>query len=98
MAIATHSLRTQAFIDGSFRDAHSGETFETLNPATGQPITTVAAGGRADIDDAVAAARRAFDDGRLARLAPARRKKVLLRFAGRPRDGTDDPPPPPAPR
>jgi gamma-glutamyl-gamma-aminobutyraldehyde dehydrogenase len=80
-ADAPSSLRTQAFIDGAFRDASSGETFVTENPATGKPITTIASGGPADIDIAVQAARRAFDDGRWSRLAPAARKAVLLRFA-----------------
>ncbi len=73
--------RTQAFIDGRFVDAASGETFETENPATGQVITSVSAGGSEDIDRAVAAARRSFEDGRWSRLSPADRKKVLLRFA-----------------
>ncbi len=82
MAIATPpTFRTKAFIDGDFRDAQSGETFETLNPATGRPITSVAAGGQADVDAAVAASRRSFDDGRWSRMAPADRKQVLLRFA-----------------
>jgi len=82
MAIAAlPRFRTQAFIDGAFRDARSGATFESLNPATGRVITTVAAGDASDIDDAVAAARRSFDDGRWSRLAPAARKRVLLRFA-----------------
>ncbi len=74
-------FRTQAFIDGAFRDAASGETFATENPATGEVITNVAAGGQADIDLAVAAARRSFDDGRWSRRSPADRKQVLLRFA-----------------
>jgi gamma-glutamyl-gamma-aminobutyraldehyde dehydrogenase len=82
VAIATTPrFRTQAFIDGRFSDAASGETFETENPATGEAITRVAAGGQEDIDRAVAAARRAFDDGRWSRMAPADRKVVLLRFA-----------------
>jgi gamma-glutamyl-gamma-aminobutyraldehyde dehydrogenase len=82
VAIAARpTYRTQAFIDGAFRDALSGETFETENPATGEVITSVAAGNAADIDLAVRAARRAFEDGRWSRLAPADRKKVLLRFA-----------------
>jgi gamma-glutamyl-gamma-aminobutyraldehyde dehydrogenase len=87
---AAQSLRTQAFIDGAFRDAHSGETFETLNPATGQPITRVAAGDATDIDDAVRAARASFDDGRWARMAPVDRKKVLLRFADGLEAATDE--------
>ncbi len=83
MAIAAPTYRTQAFIDGRFADAASGETFATENPATGETITTVAAGGLEDVDRAVAAARRAFEDGRWSRRAPADRKTLLLRFADR---------------
>ena len=82
MAVAAHPrFRTQAFIDGAFRDAASGATFETENPATGEVITEVAAGDAVDIDLAVQAARRSFEDGRWSRMAPADRKKILLRFA-----------------
>jgi len=76
VAVTTRTrLRTQVFIDGAFRDASSGETFPTENPATGEVIAEVAAGDAADIDAAVRAARRAFDDGRWSRMAPADRKK-----------------------
>jgi acyl-CoA reductase-like NAD-dependent aldehyde dehydrogenase len=82
MAIAAlPGLRTQAFIDGRYVDAASGETFASENPANGQVIAHVQAGGAEDIDRAVAAARRSFEDGRWSRMAPADRKKVLLRFA-----------------
>jgi len=70
-----------ALIDGDFRPAASGLTFTTENPATGRPIAEVAAGDAVDIDAAVSAARRAFDDGRWSRRSPAERKAVLLRFA-----------------
>jgi gamma-glutamyl-gamma-aminobutyraldehyde dehydrogenase len=80
---ARPAYRTDAFIDGAFRPALSGRRFVTENPATGQPLTEVAAGDGDDIDLAVAAARRAFDDGRWSRMAPADRKTVLLRFADR---------------
>ena len=80
---AIPSLRTDAFIDGQFREAASGERFVTENPATGQPLAMVAAGAAADIDAAVRAARRAFDDGRWSRRSPADRKAVLLAFADR---------------
>jgi gamma-glutamyl-gamma-aminobutyraldehyde dehydrogenase len=80
---ALPTFRTQAFIDGRFVPASSGETFETENPATGEAITRVAAGGAEDIDRAVAAARRAFEDGRWSKLAPADRKQTLLRLADR---------------
>ena len=82
MAIeAPPRFRTQAFIDGRFVDAESGETFATENPANGGVIAEITSGGPAEIDAAVAAARRSFDDGRWSRLTPADRKTVLLRFA-----------------
>ncbi|HLS19034.1 MAG TPA: aldehyde dehydrogenase family protein, partial [Paracoccaceae bacterium] len=71
----------RAFIDGKFVDAASGKTFDSINPATGEVLTSVAEGDAADIDRAVAAARRAFDDGRWSRMAPEGRKAVLLRLA-----------------
>ena len=75
------SLRTQLFIDGEFRDALGGGRFVTENPATGRPIAEVAQGGPADVDAAVAAARRAADDGRWSRLSPGDRKRILVRWA-----------------
>jgi gamma-glutamyl-gamma-aminobutyraldehyde dehydrogenase len=82
MAVAAlPAFRTKAFIDGEFRDAASGETFVTENPATGRPLASVAAGDTADIDAAVGAARRAVDDGRGWKRAPAERKRILLDFA-----------------
>jgi gamma-glutamyl-gamma-aminobutyraldehyde dehydrogenase len=78
---ALPTFRTKAFIDGRFRDAASGETFPTENPATGKPLAAIAAGDAADVDAAVRAARRAFDDGRWSKQAPADRKRTLLRFA-----------------
>ena len=75
------NVPTQLFLGGEWRDASDGATFAVENPATGETITSVAAGGQENIDLAVAAARRAFDDGRWSRMAPADRKKVLLRYA-----------------
>ncbi len=74
-------LRTRMFIDGEFRDAVAGGRFVTENPATGQPLTEVAEGGPADVDIAVAAARRAADSGVWSRLNPADRKAILIRWA-----------------
>ena len=74
-------FRTQAFIDGRYVDAASGATFDTVNPATGKLLAKVAAGDSEDVERAVAAARSAFRRGVWAQLAPAKRKKVLLRFA-----------------
>jgi acyl-CoA reductase-like NAD-dependent aldehyde dehydrogenase len=73
--------RSQVFIDGTFAPAMSGATFDNINPATGRSLGTVAAGGEADIDRAVASARAAFRKGAWSRLPPKARKKVLLKFA-----------------
>ncbi len=58
---------TAAFIDGGYRPAASGQTFQTANPATGEVLAEVAACGAADVDFAVAKARDAFEDGRWSR-------------------------------
>ena len=82
-AVAALQFRTQAFIDGAFVPAASGRTFPTENPATGRELTRIAACEAEDVDRAVKAARRAFQDGRWARLRPADRKQILLKFADR---------------
>lgn len=74
-------LPTQAFIDGAFRPAKSGKTFDSINPATGKVLAKIAACGAADVDFAVQKARGAFEDGRWSRLHPADRKAVLIRLA-----------------
>ncbi|SFU97408.1 aldehyde dehydrogenase [Halomonas korlensis] len=73
--------RNLAFIDGRFAPARSGETFETLNPATGEVLTEVAACDAEDVGLAVQAARRAFEAGVWSGLAPAERKAIMQRFA-----------------
>jgi acyl-CoA reductase-like NAD-dependent aldehyde dehydrogenase len=75
-------LPSQAFIDGRWQPARSGQVFENLNPATGAVIGTVASCDTADVDAAVKAARRAFEDGAWSRAAPEHRKEVLLKLAG----------------
>lgn len=65
------------FIDGEFMEAASGETFETLDPANGESIGTVAKAGPEDAARAIDAARAAFDDGRWSAKRPAERAKVL---------------------
>ena len=67
-------------IDGRWVPAASGKTFPAVNPSTGAVIATLAEGDRADIDLAVAAARRAFG-GPWARFTPQQRQNVLLRLA-----------------
>ncbi|QYK42686.1 MAG: aldehyde dehydrogenase [Paracoccaceae bacterium] len=78
---AALQFRNNCWIDGRFVPAASGDRFDTVNPATGAVLTDVARGGAEDIDRAVKAARRAFEDGRWSRLTPAARKDILLRLA-----------------
>ena len=70
-----------AFIDGKSTAAASGATFEKRSPIDGRLIAQVSACDEEDVRLAVASARRAFDSGVWANLAPAQRKRVLRRFA-----------------
>ena len=83
-------LPNEAFIDGAFRPAASGAVFENVNPATGGTIGSVAACDAADVDAAVAAGRRVFDDGAWSRAAPETRKETLLRLADLVREHTEE--------
>ena len=55
--------QTQLFIDGQWIPAQSGKTFDTINPSNEEVIARVAEGDVADVEHAVLAARRAFDEG-----------------------------------
>ncbi|TWP34930.1 aldehyde dehydrogenase [Leekyejoonella antrihumi] len=74
-------FRTHAFIDGQATPSADGQTRATVNPATGQELAQIADCDERDVDRAVAAARRAFEDGRWSRRSPAERKVVLQRWA-----------------
>jgi len=69
------------YIGGQWVDAHDGEAISVINPATGEPIAEVAAGGPADIDRAVAAARASFTGGPWPGMTAAERSQVLTRLA-----------------
>ena len=71
---------TQLVIGGELRDAASGATFPTFDPAHGGELATVAKGGTDDVGAAVAAARGAFG-GAWAKTAPAKRARMLNRLA-----------------
>jgi gamma-glutamyl-gamma-aminobutyraldehyde dehydrogenase len=68
-------------INGQRRSSASGESFDKHSPIDGRLLGAVARGGAADVDDAVASARAAFDDGRWAGKPPAVRKRLMLRWA-----------------
>ncbi len=70
-----------AIIDGALSAAASGATFTNISPRDGKKINDVAACDAQDVDRAVAAARRAFEDGRWRALSPGDKKKILFRLA-----------------
>jgi len=76
-AAQKHSL----YIDGRFMQAVSGKTFPVYNPATGEVIAHVPEAEEEDVNRAVLAARRAFDDGAWTRLAPSAKGKLLWKLA-----------------
>ncbi len=75
------SLQTKMLIDGKWRDSASGQTFETINPATEEVIAQVAEGDAADIDAAVKAARKAFDSGPWRRMDARDRGRLMYKLA-----------------
>ena len=75
------SLRPALLIGNQWVPARSGNTFETINPATGKVLATVAEGDAADVDEAVRVARSAFEDGPWSRMGPADRGALLRRLA-----------------
>ncbi|HKQ96317.1 MAG TPA: aldehyde dehydrogenase family protein [Candidatus Polarisedimenticolia bacterium] len=68
------------FIDGQWSDAANGATFQTINPATEEPLTAVAEGGVADVERAVDAAQRAFASGPWAKMPASERGRILWKI------------------
>ncbi|GAB10822.1 aldehyde dehydrogenase [Gordonia araii NBRC 100433] len=66
-------------IGGAWVAADSGRTFDTIDPATGNRITSVPHGGAADVDKAVKAARIAYEEGPWSRMKPNERERLLWR-------------------
>ncbi|KAL6182408.1 hypothetical protein ACLB2K_043830 [Fragaria x ananassa] len=76
-----HIEHTKLLINGQFVDSASGKTFPTYDPRTGEVIAHVAEGDAEDINRAVAAARKAFDEGPWPKMSAYERSRILLRFA-----------------
>src|SRR5215471_309402 len=68
-------------IDGKWQDSISGKTFETMNPATGETICQIAEGDKADVDLAVKAARKAFEEGPWSKMNASERGGLLNKLA-----------------
>ena len=77
----TLTIETRAFVHGEYRAAVSGATFECISPVDGRLLGMVASCDQADADVAVKDARATFESGVWSRMAPAKRKKVMIRFA-----------------
>jgi len=69
------------FIGGRWHAAATGKTFETLDPASGEPIARVASAGDEDVDRAVLAARRALESAEWRGITPYERGQLLHRLA-----------------
>src|SRR6202161_1596468 len=68
-------------INGKWVAARSGKTFETINPANEEVLALVAEGDKADVDEAVKAARKAFEEGKWPKMGPHQRTRYLLKIA-----------------
>ncbi len=75
------AARHRLFIDGEFVDAVAGGQFAVIDPSSGLEIAKAPQGEREDIERAVAAARRAFEEGPWPRMSPTERERCMLRLA-----------------
>ncbi|HET9448481.1 MAG TPA: aldehyde dehydrogenase family protein [Steroidobacteraceae bacterium] len=80
-AAALSGAAARPFIDGALSTSASKETIDVINPSNGRPCLSLPVGSSIDVDRAVAAARRAYDEGRWSEQSPLQRKQVLLRLA-----------------
>jgi aminomuconate-semialdehyde/2-hydroxymuconate-6-semialdehyde dehydrogenase len=87
--VEAEPMETRLFIDGAFVEAATGATFESVDPASGETIARIAAADAEDVDRAVSAARRAFDNGPWRRTTAAERARVLRKLAGLLRENAD---------
>ena len=79
--LASLKFDGRALINGQRVAAADGQTFDCISPVDGRLLTAVARCGQADVDAAVAVARAAFEAGKWSRMAPAARKRALIKFA-----------------
>ena len=75
------SAPKKLLIGGKWVPAKSGKTFETINPANEEVLALVSEGDKPDIDEAVRAARKAFEEGKWPALGPHQRARYLFRIA-----------------
>ena len=81
-SVAVPAVKPQKlFIGGEWVEPSTGESFQTINPATEESITDIAKGDARDIDLAVAAARKTFDGGKWSEMPASKRGKLLWKLA-----------------
>ncbi|MEX6634432.1 aldehyde dehydrogenase [Hyphococcus lacteus] len=80
-ALKKVTIRTEAFINGEFTPAQSGETLPCISPIDGSEIARLSACDAADVDLAVKAARASFESGLWSKLPPRKRRQIMLNFA-----------------
>ena len=86
---ASYGLQ-EHYIDGAYVPSASGAMFDVLNPATNGVLATVTCGGADEVERAVSAARRAFDEGPWPRMKASERAAVLRKIAATIRDNADE--------
>ncbi|RLQ95406.1 aldehyde dehydrogenase family protein [Falsibacillus albus] len=69
------------YINGEFVESANQKTFDTPNPATGEVLATLYEAGPEDIDRAVKAARKAFDEGPWSKMSAAKRSRIMYKLA-----------------
>src|SRR5579859_6556680 len=80
-ALAFLRAPKQLLIGGKWKPAKSGKTFETINPSNEEVLALIAEGDKADVDEAVIAARKALDDGAWANMGPHQRARLMFKIA-----------------
>jgi len=78
--LKTGMLEFQNFIDGRWRPASDGRTVDVVCPGDGRTFARIARGTAQDVDDAVGAARRAFEDGPWSRMTATERGRLMVRL------------------
>src|SRR5689334_23625613 len=90
-AAANTPTTARMVIGGDAVDAADGQTFEVVNPATGKVVAHAPLGGREDVDRAVAAAQKAFEDRKgWATWAAGKRGRTLAKFAALVKQHTEE--------
>lgn len=79
--LASLKFDGRALINGQRVAAADGQTFDCISPVDGRLLTAVARCSQADVHAAVASARAAFEAGKWSRMAPAARKRIMIKFA-----------------